>query len=898
MLCQQCKQRIATVTIRETVGGRTKTLHLCHICAGERAFLDSEKFFGDSIFDSLFGRKGLFPDDRNFSGIRRIMPERINIFDYFSERAKAVVYDSIEKAREFKSKYVDTEHLLLALLEEEVALSLISELGIKPEDLRAYLEQNIIEGEEELESDPDFSPRAKKVLELAFHKAREFGHNYVGSEHILLGLVLEGEGMAAQVLAKYNVDSEKTENLLIRTIGKEKTKKVKTNTPTLDQYSVDLTREARNGKLDPVIGRADEIARVIQVLSRRTKNNPVLVGEPGVGKTAIVEGLAQRIVLGNVPETLSGKRVIALDLSAMLAGTKYRGEFERRMKKILKEIKAAQKDIILFIDELHTVVGAGNAEGAIDAANMLKPALARGDLQAIGATTLDEYRKYIEKDAALERRFQPIIISEPNVSTTIEILRGLRDKYEAHHKVKISDQALVAAASLSDRYITDRFLPDKAIDLIDEAAAKLRLTSITAPEKLKELESEISKLKKEKEAAQKIKNKKKTLILDKELKDKQKQKNKLEADWKKTKGTSKPVVSASDIEEVVSCWTGIPVTQISEEETEKLLNLESRLHARIIGQDEAVKAVASCIRRGRAGLSDPKRPIGSFIFLGPTGVGKTELAKTLAAILFGDQDAMIRIDMSEYMEKHTVSRLIGSPPGYVGYEEGGQLTEAVRRKPYSVILFDEIEKAHPDVFNTLLQILEDGRLTDAKGKTVDFKNTVIIATSNIGSHLISSRTSGKFGFKTESQENKFEENKKYEETKKQLLAELRKHFRPEFLNRIDEIIVFHALNKAQIKQIVNLMLAEVLALLRKQSIDLKVDEKVKDVLACEGYDPTFGARPLRRLIQKKIENPLSLLLLSGKFKGGDKIHVKVGKDGKFEFKRAKTKTKRKAKALA
>lgn len=884
MLCQLCRKREAQVSIKEEVNGRIRTLHLCHICAADHAFFDVGKFFPSSIFDSLFGRKDSFS---NILGNKRFFqPERINIFDYFTDQAKEVVYESVEKAREFKSKYVNTEHLLLGLLEEEVGNKLISELKIKPEDLKSYLEQNIIEGTNDEDREPDFSSRAKKVLELAFYKAREAGLNYVGPEHILLGLVLEGEGIAAQVLAKYDVTPQRIQNLLKRTIGDKKETKVKSKTPTLDQYSTDLTEQAQNGKLDPVIGRADEISRVIQVLSRRTKNNPVLIGEPGVGKTAIVEGLAQRIVSGNIPETLANKRVIALDLSSMLAGTKYRGEFEKRIKKILKEIKDAKKDIILFIDEIHTLVGAGAAEGAIDAANMLKPSLARGELQAIGATTIDEYRKYIEKDAALERRFQPIMVSEPSVDTTIEILRGLRDKYEAHHKVKISDEALVSAATLSDRYITDRFLPDKAVDLIDEAAAKLRLISVTAPAKLKELNQEISRLSKEIEAAKNIKNRKRALILDRELKKKIKEKEKLNLAWQKSKGITEPIVKSSDVEEIVSLWTGIPVTQISEEESEKLLKLEERLHKRIVGQHEAVKAVASAIRRGRAGLSVPTRPIGSFIFLGPTGVGKTELAKALAALLFGSEEAIIRLDMSEFMERHTVSKLIGSPPGYVGYEEGGQLTEKVRRKPYSVILLDEIEKAHPDVFNILLQILEDGRLTDAKGRTVDFKNTVLIATSNIGSHLVSGTKGDVVGFsKKEEKEKSFEEIEGYEGIKKQLISELKKYFRPEFLNRIDEVIVFHALTKKEIKQIVDLMLSQVQNLLRAQNLELVISDQVKEKLVEEGFDPTFGARPLRRVIQKKIEDPLSLLLLAGKFKSGDKISVKIGKDKKFEFKK-------------
>jgi ATP-dependent Clp protease ATP-binding subunit ClpC len=896
MLCQICKKRIASVAIKKEINGRMKTLHLCHVCVADHSFFDVDKFFGNSIFNPLFGRRNSFP---GIQGRKSFQPERINIFDYFTNQAKEVVYESIEKAKEFKSKYVNTEHLLLGLLEEEVETKLIAELKIKPEDLKSYLEQNIIEGAAEEDREPDFSSRAKKVLELAFYKSREAGLNYVGPEHILLGLVLEGEGIAAQVLGKYGVSPEKMESLLTKTIGKAKETKVKSVTPTLDQYSTDLTAEARNGKLDPVIGRADEISRVIQVLSRRTKNNPVLIGEPGVGKTAIAEGLAQRIISANIPETLSKKRVIALDLSLVLSGTKYRGEFEKRIKKILKEIKDAKKDIILFIDELHMLVGAGAAEGAIDAANILKPSLARGELQAIGATTLDEYRKHIEKDAALERRFQPIMISEPSVEETCEILRGLCDKYEAHHKVKISDEALISAATLSDRYITDRFLPDKAVDLIDEAAAKFRLLSVTAPEKLKELDHEIKRFKKEIDAAKNTKNRKRVLLLDCELQKKLKEKEKIYASWQKSKGISEPEVKASDIEEIVASWTGIPVSQISEEEGKKLLKLEERLHRRVIGQNEAVKAVSSAIRRGRAGLSLPTRPIGSFIFLGPTGVGKTELAKALAFQLFGSEEAIIRFDMSEFMERYTVSKLVGSPPGYIGYDEGGQLTEKVRRKPYSVILLDEIEKAHPDVFNILLQILEDGRLTDAKGRTVDFKNTVLIATSNIGSSQISATGEGRVGFSEKGEEEKtVEEIEGYDGVKKQLLFELKKYFRPEFLNRIDEVIVFHALTKKEIKQIVDLMLVRVKDLLFGQNLNLEISEKAKEILVEEGFDPTFGARPLRRLIQKKIEDPLSLLILSGKFKSGDRIFAEVSKNNDFEFKKIRKNIKTKVKILA
>ncbi|MDP2587393.1 MAG: ATP-dependent Clp protease ATP-binding subunit [bacterium] len=821
-------------------------------------------------------------------------PERVNIVDYFSERAKLVLDKAVEAARAFKARQIDSEHLLLGLLEEkEVAYKIITGFGINPEDLRRYIEENITPGTEPVEQF-DLAPRAKRVLELAFHEARNMEHNYVGSEHILLGLIREGEGLGAQVFAKYGVDHTKARAAVVSFVGTgTKRRKTRSTTPTLDEFSRDLTEMAREGKLDPVIGRAKEVARVIQVLSRRTKNNPVLIGEPGVGKTAVVEGLAQRITSNNIPETLKGKRVLALDLSGMIAGTKHRGDFEDRVKKVMKEIAATQKEVILFIDELHTLIGAGAAEGAIDAANMLKPALARGDLQAIGATTLDEFQKHIEKDAALERRFQPILVEEPNVQDSIEILRGLRDRYEAHHKVKITEEAIVAAASLSDRYITDRFLPDKAIDLMDEGAAKVRLASINVPEQIKEKQRLSNKLEKEKEAASKGKNRSKVLKLGKQITLIQGELKELESSWKKTKSTGQPTLTSNDIEKILSEWTGIPVTQLAEEEVEKLLKLEKRLHERIIGQDEAVTAVAQAVRRGRAGLKDPQRPIGSFIFLGPTGVGKTELAKALAELIFGDEEAMIRVDMSEYMERHTVSRLVGSPPGYVGYEEGGQLTERVRKKPYAVILLDEIEKAHPDVFNILLQILEDGRLTDAKGRMVDFKNTIIIATSNIGSQLIQQKTGTKFGFDGETETSVSKESRRsHEQLKDQLQDELKKVFRPEFLNRIDEVIVFHALDKQQVRHIVEIMLKEVEKLLRAQNIKLKVSTEAKNALIEQGYDPTFGARPLRRVIQRHIENALSEKLLASEYTSGQTIEVGYGgKNKEFSFKAGRPDTK-------
>jgi ATP-dependent Clp protease ATP-binding subunit ClpC len=832
-------------------------------------------FGGDSFLQNFFSGPVLGEGTPDFHPKQ----ERINIVDYFSERAKFVLDKSVEAARRFKSRQIDTEHLLLGLLEEkEVAYKVIKSFGVEPEDIKSYVEENITMGTEPVDQF-DLSPRAKKVLELAFHEARNMEHNYVGSEHILLGLIREGEGLAAQVFSKYAIDHTKARAAVINFIGTgtRRRKKPRSNTPTLDEYSRDLTVMAREGKLDPVVGRQKEVERVIQVLSRRTKSNPVLIGEPGVGKTAIVEGLAQRIVTGNIPETLKDKRVLALDLSGLIAGTKHRGDFEERVKKILKEIEAAQREIILFIDELHTLIGAGSAEGAVDAANMLKPALARGELSAIGATTLDEFQKHIEKDSALERRFQPILVEEPKVEDTIEILRGLRDRYEAHHKVRITDEAIVTAASLSDRFITERFLPDKAIDLIDEGAAKVRLASINAPVQIKEQKRMIRRMESELESATKGKTKqRKVTLLNKKIAKAKEELVTLEATWQKHKSTGQPTLTANDVEKIVSEWTGIPVTQLAEEEVDKLLKLEERLHMRVIGQDEAVRAVAQAVRRGRAGLKDPKRPIGSFIFLGPTGVGKTELAKALAETIFGDEDAMIRVDMSEYMERHTVSRLVGSPPGYVGYEEGGQLTEKIRKKPYAVILLDEIEKAHPDVFNILLQILEDGRLTDSKGRLVDFKNTVIIATSNIGSQLIQQK-SARMGFEEMAESASKDKIRKHEHLKEQLQEELKKVFRPEFLNRIDETIVFEALGEKQVRLIIDIMLEDVQKLLRAQNLKLRVTAAAKDQLIKEGFDPTFGARPLRRVIQRYLENPLSEKLLASEFHSGQTIEVDFSK---------------------
>ncbi|OUN01685.1 MAG: ATP-dependent Clp protease ATP-binding subunit ClpC [Firmicutes bacterium ZCTH02-B6] len=803
------------------------------------------------------------------------------MFGRFTERAQKVVVLSQEEARRLGHNVVGTEHILLGLVAEGegVAARALQSMGISLDKVRAEVEKVIGKGESPPQGQIGFTPRAKRVLELAFDEARQLGHTYIGTEHILLGLIREGEGVAAQVLKNLGADLDKVRRQVVELLGGstgQPSKGARTRkTPTLDQFGRDLTDLAREGKLDPVIGREKEIQRVIQVLSRRTKNNPVLIGEPGVGKTAIAEGLAQKIVAGDVPETLLNKRVVTLDLGALVAGSKFRGEFEERLKKVMDEIRASG-DVILFIDEMHTIIGAGAAEGAIDASNILKPALARGEIQCIGATTLDEYRKHVEKDAALERRFQPVMVDEPSVEETIQILEGLRDRYEAHHRVKITDEALEAAARLSDRYVTDRFLPDKAIDLIDEAASKVRLQALVAPPELKELEAKIEETRVEKEAA--IKNEefeKAARLRDLE----QRMREELERqrlDWKNSRSRTEGTVTAEDIAQIVSSWTGIPVTKLAQEETERLLHLEAELHKRVVGQDEAIAAVSRAIRRARAGLKDPKRPIGSFIFLGPTGVGKSELARALAEALFGDEDAMVVLDMSEYMERHTVSRLVGSPPGYVGYEEGGQLTEKVRRRPYTVVLFDEIEKAHPEVFNVLLQVLENGRLTDAKGRTVDFRNTVIIMTSNVGAHEI--QRQGSIGFRTVE-----DGQQSYQDMKKKVTDELRKTFRPEFLNRIDEVIVFHALTKEHLRQIVDIMLQTLVKELKERGVEVEFTERAKDVLAEQGYDPQYGARPLRRAIQRLVENPLSEEMLRGRFHEGDTILVDANADGQIVF---------------
>ena len=790
------------------------------------------------------------------------MEMNLMMFNRFTPRAQKVLQFAQEEAIRWKHEAIGTEHILLGLIREGggIAAKALEAIDITPQMIEEGIEELVGKGTENVGPIVHYTPRAKKVIELSVDESRKLGHAYIGTEHLLLALIREGEGVAARVLANTGVSINKARQQVLLLLGNNENTPSGTstspqvNTPTLDGLARDLTAVAREGSLDPVIGRSKEITRVVEVLSRRTKNNPVLIGEPGVGKTAIAEGLAQQIVNNEVPETLRDKRVMTLDMGTVVAGTKYRGEFEDRLKKVMDEIRQAG-NIILFIDELHTLIGAGGAEGAIDASNILKPSLARGELQCIGATTLDEYRKYIEKDAALERRFQPIQVDEPSVDETIQIIKGLRDRYEAHHRVKITDDAVEAAAKLSDRYISDRFLPDKAIDLIDEAGSKVRLRSFTMPPNLKELEEKLENVRNDKNAAvQRQEFEKAAALRDNEQKLKEELEQTKKA-WKDKQGSSESEVTVEDIALVVSMWTGIPVNKIAQEESAKLLNLEEELHKRVVGQGEAVEAISRAIRRARAGLKDPKRPIGSFIFLGPTGVGKTELARALAETMFGDENAMIRVDMSEYMEKHSTSRLVGSPPGYVGFDDGGQLTEKVRRKPYSVVLFDEIEKAHPDVFNILLQVLEDGRLTDSKGRTVDFRNTVVIMTSNVGADAI--RYQKSVGFSTG------DAASKHKDMKGTMLEELKKAFRPEFLNRIDEMIVFHSLEKEHLKEIVSYMAQALTKRLQEQNIELQLTPAALEKIAEEGYDPQYGARPLRRAIQKHVEDKLSEELLKG-----------------------------------
>ena len=802
------------------------------------------------------------------------------MFNRFTQRAQKVLQLAQEEAIRWKHESIGTEHILLGLIREGggIAAKALEAIDISPQMIESGIEELVGKGTENVGPIVHYTPRAKKVIELSVDESRKLGHSYIGTEHILLALIREGEGVAARVLANTGVSLNKARQQVLLLLGNNdsnapgnQAQSQAASTPTLDSLARDLTAVAREGALDPVIGRSKEITRVVEVLSRRTKNNPVLIGEPGVGKTAIAEGLAQQIVNNEVPETLRDKRVMTLDMGTVVAGTKYRGEFEDRLKKVMDEIRQAG-NIILFIDELHTLIGAGGAEGAIDASNILKPSLARGELQCIGATTLDEYRKYIEKDAALERRFQPIQVDEPTIEETIQIIKGLRDRYEAHHRVKITDEAVDAAAKLSDRYISDRFLPDKAIDLIDEAGSKVRLRSFTIPPSLKELENKLENVRSEKNAAvQSQEFEKAAALRDTEQKIKEELEQTKKA-WKEKQGKEEAEVTVDDIAMVVSMWTGIPVSKIAQEESAKLLNLEEELHKRVVGQGEAVEAISRAIRRARAGLKDPKRPIGSFIFLGPTGVGKTELARALAEVMFGDEDAMIRIDMSEYMEKHATSRLVGAPPGYVGFDEGGQLTEKVRRKPYSVVLLDEIEKAHPDVFNILLQVLDDGRLTDSKGRTVDFRNTVVIMTSNVGADALKYQKN--LGFSLG------DTTSKYKDMKSTMLEELKKAFRPEFLNRIDEMIVFHSLEKEHLKEIVSFMANALTKRLKEQDIELELTESALEKIAQEGYDPQYGARPIRRALQKNVEDRLSEELLKGNVLTGQVV-VFDYKDGEF-----------------
>ncbi len=885
-ICDICKTKPATFRAQVMVNGKRQTLELCDDdyrklarSQGRTSSPLESLFSGNSIFDEFFGDRGARGSmfDRFGAGNEggddvppQPSPSRgrgINLADRLSEQANNLLQEAAKKAHEFGRAEVDTEHLLFALTESDVVITLLDQFKIDADDLRRQIETEAKRGEAAADADIGVSPRLKDALNRAFIASNELGHSYLGPEHLLIGLAEEGEGVAADILRKYGLTPQALRQQVTKVVGKgaeEGRVDAPSNTPDLDEFSRDLTKFAREGKLDPVIGRAREIETTIEVLARRKKNNPVLIGEPGVGKTAIIEGLAQRIVAGQVPEALRDKRLVELNINAMVAGSKYRGEFEERVQKILKEITDNKDDMVLFIDEIHTIVGAGQGggEGGLDIANTFKPALARGELNLIGATTLSEYQKYIEKDAALERRFQPVYVDEPTVAQTIMILRGLRDTLESHHKVTITDEAIIAAAELSDRYVTGRFLPDKAIDLIDQAAARVKISATARPIDVQELEAEVEQIKREQDYAAARKQFERAASLKTELEGKQQELDDLLAIWKRDRASASAEVRADHVAQIVSKLTGVPVTELTSEEREKLLSLEDRLHERVIGQDEAIHSVADAVRLSRAGLREGAAPAATFLFLGPTGVGKTELAKALAATVYGDEDAMIRIDMSEYGERHAVARLVGAPPGYVGYDEGGQLTEKVRRRPYSVVLLDEIEKAHPDVYNILLQVFDDGRLTDGKGRVVDFTNTIIVATSNLGSDIIQKNLK-KRGTK------EFDEAQQ----KADLMGVLRHHFRPEFINRIDEIIVFHSLNRAEIRKIVELQLARVARTALAQGVELVFDESVADHFGAVGFQPEYGARELRRLIRSELETELARAMLGGSVEDGDKVRV-------------------------